>query len=145
MLDEIGANEAEYARSTPQIRAIATEARDVYRGMGRLQAYKGRDYAYALDRARFDDALWRHAANIATVSAIQDFSAIDLLWDGDKVIGIMGKASGETARPFYADVVVGADGRSSLVARKVKAAVYNERNEHPVTYYYAYWNKVRVV
>lgn len=151
LLDEIGADEAAYARNTPKLRTIATEARDIYRGFGRVPMAHGRDYAYALDRARFDEALWRHAAAIPTVTALENFSATDLLRatdsnepsaDGETVIGIMGKPHGEAPQPFYAPVVVGADGRQSLVARKVNAAMYNEQTSNPVSYYYAYWRNV---
>lgn len=142
LLDEIGADEAEYARDTPKIYRAVTEARDIYRGVGRIPMDRGRDYAYAVDRARFDDALWRHAASFPSVMVYPEFSVIDLLWESQKVVGILGKPHGEAPRPFYADLVAGADGRQSLVARKVDAPLYHEYKGKPVTYYYAYWKNV---
>ncbi len=142
MLDEIGADEAEYARATPRIHKVATEARDYYRGVGQIPMDRGRDYAYAVDRARFDDALWRHAASFPSVTVYQEFGVLDLLWEGDKVVGVVGKPHGEQAQPYYADVVIGADGKQSVVARKVEAPIYNEIKGIPVSYYYAYWKNV---
>ncbi|MBZ0288928.1 MAG: FAD-dependent monooxygenase, partial [Anaerolineae bacterium] len=40
---------------------------------------------------------------------------------------------------FTADVVVGADGRYSIVAQKVKARVFDEHTSMPTSLYYAYW------
>src|SRR5262245_37073838 len=58
LLDEIGADEADYARGTPPLHEINTEIRDDFRTIIRVPDLFGRDYAYAIDRARFDQALW---------------------------------------------------------------------------------------
>jgi flavin-dependent dehydrogenase len=146
MLDEIGLDERDYARGTPRIRRIVTESSDHFRGVGKVPDHRGRDYAYAVDRARFDGILWEHAAHTPNVTAYDEFSAVDLIWSGTgadrRVIGIIGKPNGGEPQAYLADVVVGADGRSSLVARKVGAAMYNVKDEKPVTYYYAYWRGV---
>lgn len=141
LLDEIGANEADYARDTPKIRRVVTEARDYYRAVGEIPEDRGRDYAYALDRARFDDALWRLAARTPGVTAHMNFAFTDLIHDesGQRVIGIVGKAHGQPPQNFYADLVVGADGRTSSVARKVDAPLYNVNTDHSTALYYAYW------
>jgi len=158
LLDEIGADEAAYARGTPRIRRV------IGAGVGfsaalRLPAAHGRDYAYAIDRARFDAALWDNALRFPTVTGRQQFGVTDLLWDGGRVVGVKGRPlpltafasplHGEGAQnhveeeSFTADVVVGADGRYSLVARKVDAKVYDEHTAHPTSLYYAYWRGVK--
>lgn len=142
LLDEIGAIEGEYAYQTAKIRKVVTEAGEKYRGVGTIPTDRGRDYAYAVDRARFDATMWSTAAALPTVTALSEFSAVEVLWDGDRVIGIMGKPKGGEAQPYYADLVVGADGRSSWLARKVSATEYNVHDGKPVTYYYAYWKNV---
>lgn len=144
LLDEIGAPEAEYAYNTPKIRKLVSESRDYYRAIAVIPEDRGRDYAYAIDRARFDHALWRHAANTHGVTAIEGFGVTDLLWDGQRVIGVEGRRhTSRTPERFYADLVVGADGRWSLVARKVEAPLYNVDDSVATSLYYAYWRNVQ--
>lgn len=142
MLDEIGADEQEYARATPRIRKVVTEAKDDFRGIGTIPEDRGRDYAYAVDRERFDASLWSLAAGSPSVTAHDGFSVQELVWDGKRVIGVVGRLDGGEPLEYLADVVIGADGRNSLVARKVEAPLYNVQEGEPVTYYYAYWQGV---
>lgn len=143
LLDEIGADENEYARSTPRIRRVIAAARDFSSAIPIPPAH-GRDYAYALDRARFDAALWNNALRFATVEGRQNFFVSDLLWEGEKVTGVIGREGKAGAlERLTADVVVGADGRFSLVARKANAAETDIRDEYPTSLYYAYWKGVK--
>jgi flavin-dependent dehydrogenase len=139
LLDEIGAREAEYARNTPHIRRVATEAAGHYRAVATIPNDGGRAYAYAVDRERFDFALWQNAARFESVTAHDEFSALDVLWENGRVAGIIGKARGSQPIEIRADVVVGADGRFSLVARKVNAPLYNVYEGRTTSLYYAYW------
>ncbi|PJF37244.1 MAG: hypothetical protein CUN49_01400 [Candidatus Thermofonsia Clade 1 bacterium] len=144
LLDEIGAPEAEYAHNTPKIRKLVSESRDYYRAIATIPEDRGRAYAYAIDRARFDHALWRHAANTHGVTALEGFGVTDLLWEGDRVIGVEGMRHGSRkAERFYADLIVGADGRWSLVARKVDAPLYNVDDSPTTSLYYAYWRNLQ--
>ena len=143
LLDEIGADEAEYARNTPRFRRWVTEVRDDYRTYNRVPDLYGRDYGYGIDRARFDAALWRTAARQPTVTARQQFSVQDLLQDDGRVTGVRGHAPGGPREEFTADCVVGADGRFSLVARKTGAQSYDEQAHVPTTLYYAYWKNAK--
>lgn len=142
MLDEIGADEGEYARNTPKLyHMMSINAH--YEGQVRLPEHEGRDYAYAIDRARFDAALWDNALAHPNVVGRQNFSVLDLLWEGERVVGVTGKAKGGDTEPFYADVVIGADGRFGIVSRKTEAAVRDEHEAHPTSIYYAYWKNVQ--
>nr|MCU0500044.1 FAD-dependent monooxygenase [Anaerolineae bacterium] len=143
LLDEIGADEAIYAHNTPKIRRMIQvlgpeTAIDIV-----LPDHQGRDYGYAVDRARFDEALWDHAAQFPSVTAWQGFSVTDLLWENDTVIGIIGRDADKTEHRLTAGVVIGADGRYSLVARKTEAAIRDEYLDYPSTIYYAYWRDVQ--
>lgn len=60
LLDEIGAREDEYARHTPPLRRMINLTPDIHMEMP-APAAGGRDYAYGIDRARFDHALWQTA------------------------------------------------------------------------------------
>lgn len=157
LLDEIGADETAYARETPRIRRVIA-AGAAYSAVLKIPAAHGRDYAYAIDRARFDAALWGNALRFPSVAGRQNFGVTDLIWDGDRVVGVKGQQyphpptpspSGRGGEPkpleetFTADVVVGADGRYSLVARKVDAKVYDEHTDQPTSLYYAYWQGVK--
>ncbi|MCE7948414.1 MAG: NAD(P)/FAD-dependent oxidoreductase [Chloroflexi bacterium CFX4] len=144
LLDEIGADEAAYAHNTPKIRKLISETRDYYRAIAVIPEDRGRDYAYAIDRARFDNALWEQAAHTDGVTALPGFAVSDLLWDGERVIGVTGRRHGSHAlENFHAETVVGADGRWSLVARKVNAPLYNVDDAPTTSLYYAYWRDVQ--
>lgn len=142
LLDEIGAREEDYARDTPKIRRVATEARNYYRALAWIPNDGGRDYAYAIDRERFDAALWQHAAQMPTVTACDGCAATGLLWDGGQVIGATIKPRGQPQREVYADVTIGADGRWSFVARTVAAPLYNVHQGRTTSLYYAYWRNI---
>ncbi len=142
MLDEIGADENQYAHNTPRIYRVVADNRDFHAAVPIPHAY-GRNYAYAIDRARFDAALWENAARFPSVTVRQNYNVTDLLRDGDRVIGIVGHETGGMGEQITTDLVVGADGRFSLVARKVNARIYDEHDAYPTSLYYAYWKNVR--
>ena len=142
MLDEIGADEAAYARGTPRLHRMVSEVRDDFRISFPIPALFGRDYLYAIDRARFDAALWDTAARCPSVDARQGFAVTDVLRNGEQVAGVVGRVVGGAEQRFTADCVVGADGRFSLIARKVDARSYDERADLPTTIYYAYWRNL---
>lgn len=143
LLDEIGADEKQYARNTPRIRRVIAATKAFTTTIPIPPAHR-RDYGYAIDRARFDAALWENALRFPTVEGRQNFFVSDLLWGGETVVGISGREGKEgSPESFTADLVVGADGRFSLVARKTNAAENDIRDEYPTTLYYAYWKGVK--
>ncbi len=141
LLDEIGADKSAYACDTPRIHRVIGASRDFAVTIDIPHAH-GRDYAYALDRARFDAALWDNALSLPSVEGRQNFNVTDLLCEGNRVVGLIGRTGKGAEETFTADVVVGADGRYSLVARKMDARVYDEYTAHPTSLYYAYWSGV---
>src|SRR5205823_514710 len=52
------------------------------------------------------------------------FSLKELVTDGERVVGIRGRAVGGAMVTEHARIVIGADGLRSLVARSVQAATY---------------------
>ncbi len=137
LLDEIGADEAAYAHNTPRLRRWVIEAEDAFTVHQTVPPMRTRDYAYAVDRARFDHALWKIAAARPNVTAKTGVAVTDLLWQGRRVVGV--RCGDET---YTAPLVVGADGRFSLVARKVGASAHHEHTRQPTSVYYAYWRDV---
>jgi flavin-dependent dehydrogenase len=139
MLDEIGADENEYARNTPKIRRMINVTPDLQMEM-RVPMGFGRDYGYAIDRSRFDYALWQTAAHSPNVTAWHGVSVTDVLVEDGTVIGVKVTREDKTPQTFHARLVVGADGRFSTVARKVDARTYDEHEDNPTSLLYAYWS-----
>jgi flavin-dependent dehydrogenase len=142
LLDEIGATESDYAHGTPRLHEINIQIRDDFRTAVDVPHLFGRDYAYAIDRARFDDALWRTAARQPGVTALQGIAVTSLLQSGGRVAGVRARLPGGDELSWTADCVVGADGRFSLVARKAGARDLDRRDDLPTSIYYAYWRRV---
>jgi flavin-dependent dehydrogenase len=143
LLDEIGADENAYAHNTPRIRRTMLHNSQFKLAITIPEAY-GRDYGYAIDRARFDGALFDHAASFPSVEVRREYSAVEITQDeSGRVTGIIGLPRGGEREALTADLVVGADGRNSLVARAVDAKVYDAHTDHPTALYYAYWENVR--
>ncbi|HYJ33706.1 MAG TPA: NAD(P)/FAD-dependent oxidoreductase [Candidatus Binatia bacterium] len=85
------------------------------------------------------DKILVDAATEAGAEVREEFSIDEILFDGDRVVGIRGH--GKNGKPVEerARVTVGADGRFSKVAEAVKPEAYNERP--PILAgYYSYWS-----
>ena len=78
------------------------------------------------------------AAAAAGAEVRSPFVAKELVWEGGRVAGVVGHAADGHSVYERAHVVVGADGRRSVIAQIVGAETYDER---PATNccYYAYW------
>ena len=85
------------------------------------------------------DKLLVDAAADAGVEVREGFVVQDLVWDGDRVVGIRGHAHDGPTVTETARVVVGADGMHSFVARQVQAPTYHDRPALTCGYY-AYWS-----
>jgi len=143
LLDEIGADEAQYARHTPKIRRNVLQYRDYFHTFIPVLDRDERDYMYVVERERFDTHLWRHLERFGSVTARDKTSVTDLLRDeAGKVIGVKARSSEQAEVRFTAELVVGADGRFSLVARKAGAEVKEQRSDLDTTIYYAWWEDV---
>jgi 2-polyprenyl-6-methoxyphenol hydroxylase-like FAD-dependent oxidoreductase len=87
------------------------------------------------------DALLLDAAAEAGAEVREGFTVTDLLWDGDRVVGIRGHERGGAPVTEKAAVVVGADGKHSAVARAVGAPTYNDVPALTCNAY-SYWSGV---
>jgi len=142
LLDEIGAQEAEYARDTPRIRRMVNRTRGFDVSI-RLPQVKGRDYAYAIDRERFDGALWAQAAATPGVTALSETSFVGFDRDSNgSICGAILQRAGEKLE-VRAPLVVGADGRFSVVARMAGAYERDAHHDNPTSLLYAYWSGVQ--
>jgi flavin-dependent dehydrogenase len=89
------------------------------------------------------DALLVEAAAAAGAEVRESFTVEEVLIDDGRVMGIRGHAKGGEAVTEEARVVVGADGKHSLVAKAVKPERYNEVPSLAAAYY-AYWSGLPV-
>ena len=85
------------------------------------------------------DALLVEAAAAAGAEVREAFTVDEVLIDDGRVTGIRGHAKGGDTVTETAKVVVGADGRHSLLAKAVKPEQYNEVPPLAPAYY-AYWS-----
>jgi len=85
------------------------------------------------------DKILVDAAMEAGAEVREGFSVTGLTWSDGRVTGIRGHDRSGTKIEERARIVIGADGRNSLVARAVEAAEYNARPALTCGYY-AYWN-----
>ncbi|MGQ0504579.1 MAG: FAD-dependent oxidoreductase, partial [Myxococcaceae bacterium] len=81
------------------------------------------------------DHLLVQAAVKAGCELREGFRAEGLVWDGTAVSGVRGRTRAGAAVVERARLTVGADGKHSLVAREVGAALYNTRPKTTCTYY----------
>lgn len=97
---------------------------------------------YAPRRTVLDHILVQ-AASEAGAELREGFLAQELLVEGDRVTGIRGHDARGKFVSEKATLVIGADGKHSMVARTVRAPIYHSR---PVfcCAYYAYWSDVAV-
>jgi len=105
-------------------------------------AVDGVTQAYAPRRSVLDPILV-DAAVEAGVEFRDRFTVEELLRDGDRVIGVRGHGPDGVCVSEQAQLVVGADGRHSMVARSVQARVYNDKPPNNCAYY-SYWSGVPV-
>jgi flavin-dependent dehydrogenase len=107
---------------------------------GSPQPIDGVAEAYGPRRQLLDTILVEAAAK-AGAEVRQGFAVEEILMDDGVVTGIRGRDAGGATVSEQARVVIGADGRHSVVAKAVRPPQYNER---PVLMspYYTYWSGV---
>src|SRR5436190_1508098 len=107
---------------------------------GKPQPIDGIAHGYCPRRTVLDELLAqaavRHGAELR-----EGFVVDEILFDDGRVSGIRGHAKDRTAVTEHARVVIGADGRHSLLAKAVEPEAYNERRSH-LAMYYAYWSNL---
>ena len=98
----------------------------------------GTPVAYAPRRTVLDKLLV-DAASEAGAEVRERFTVESLVVDDGRVVGVRGYSKGGKTVTEHARVVIGADGRYSLVADTVGAEEYHEKPQLQVSYY-SYWS-----
>lgn len=91
---------------------------------------------YASVRRQVLDQILVEAAAAAGAEVRLGFTVEDLLYDGEQVVGVRGRTKSGDRVQERARVVVGADGRNSLVARALKLPKHDQRPKCT----FAYWS-----
>jgi flavin-dependent dehydrogenase len=90
------------------------------------------------------DALLVDAARAADATVVHGPRVVDLLRGADgRVLGVVAEERDGTVRQLRAGIVIGADGRRSIVAHRVGAAPYRI-GTHAAAVIYGYWPGVAV-
>ena len=141
LFDEIGFDESKYVQATTRVHKGIVAFEGYFQATLDVPRVQGRDYLYGFDRAKFDNLLWEHLAAFPSVTRRSGFTVHDVTRDErGRVTGIEGSPEGEPRQRVTARIaVVGADGRHSLIARKVGARVVEEQAEHTSTIHFAEW------
>lgn len=87
------------------------------------------------------DKLLVDAAVEAGAEVREGFSVDEVVFDNGRVAGVKGRSRTGAAAIEHARVVIGADGRHSLLAKAVQPAQYNEKPPL-LCGYYAYWSSL---
>lgn len=90
-------------------------------------------------RRKYLDTILVEAAVEAGAELREGFSVQDLLWDGDRVVGIRGRSAGGPVVEERAHIVIGADGLHSIVAQRAGAVATEDRPTLDWIYY-SYWS-----
>jgi flavin-dependent dehydrogenase len=109
---------------------------------GTPRACEGTSTAYAPRRTVLDAILVTAAAE-AGVEVRERFTVEQVLVEDGRVVGIEGHGDGGQTVVARARVVIGADGRNSLVAKAVQPEQYHEKPEL-LWGYYSYWSDLPV-
>jgi flavin-dependent dehydrogenase len=108
--------------------------------LGRPAPTEGIGVAYGPRRIILDKLLVDAAAEAGS-EVREGFSVEELLFEDGRVTGVRGHAEGGASITEHARIVIGADGRHSLVAKTVKAEQYHEKP--PIeSGYYTYWSNL---
>lgn len=150
ILDALGIPEADYGVPEAQMRRLIIEFSGEFSvEMPVPRMRDGRAYVYGLDRNVFDARLWRELERYPSVERREGFAVTDVLREGERVVGVEGgphpRAGAAERERLSARWVVGADGRFSLIARKVGAEVTEARDQHTSTAYFADWEGIEPI
>ncbi|MFK3979130.1 NAD(P)/FAD-dependent oxidoreductase [Micromonospora sp. NPDC050397] len=127
------------ATGAPPTREIRLDPGEVVL-TGRYPTYDGASALYSPRRTRLD-AMLVDTARGSGAEVREGFDVDELVWDQDRVVGIRGRQRGGGQVTELASLVVGADGKHSMVAEAVAAASYRQRP--PSTFAcYTYWSGV---
>ncbi len=117
LLERLGVLSAVQRAHAHPIRGMRVETPDGAFFTGTYPDDGIRPHGYSLPRYRFDTLLFE-AARLAGVDCLEGWRVVDLIREGQRVTGVIATSAGRTRR-FTARLTIGADGRNSVVARRL--------------------------
>lgn len=129
------------AASTPSTQRVKLDVGGVVLDGG-FPAYQGVSAMYSPRRTLLD-AILVDAARAFGAEIREAFHVDELVWTDGRVVGVRGRDSGRAVVTDFASLVVGADGKHSLVADGVSAP-YSRRQPAMTMGSYSYWSGVPV-
>jgi flavin-dependent dehydrogenase len=139
-LSRWGLLDAVQATGCPPTRSFTLDV-GPFRVQGTPPTIPGGDASYSVRRFLLDKILL-DAASQAGAEVREGFSVSELIFDGDRVIGVRG-TSGTGVFEERARLVIGADGKYSRVTSAVRPDVYHDRGRLTCNFY-AYWSDLPV-
>jgi flavin-dependent dehydrogenase len=133
VLDQVGVGDAVRAVAPPT-HIVRLRKNDAFVDI----EFSGGRAEYCPRRARLDGLLQDVAAS-AGVEVLDHTRVTSLVRDGDRVVGVRAAGSAGQEHVFRANLIVGADGRHSTVARQVEAEEYLAYDA-PRAMFWGYWN-----
>ncbi|MEU0938443.1 FAD-dependent monooxygenase [Embleya sp. NPDC005971] len=112
------------------------------RARGTYSPVDGIAYGMCVRRSGLDQALV-DTARAAGAEVREGARVTGLVWSGDRVTGVHVQERGAASYTLRAPLVVGADGRRSLIAREVGAGKPHTTNVNQRACYYAYYDDPR--
>lgn len=138
----LGALERVEAAGAPRAPAAFMAAKELEVTAGYTRTSEGIDYGMSVRRPALDMALVDTARE--TGAEIREKTKVtDLVWEGDRVVGVKAKTYDGEPYEIHAPLVVGADGRKSLVARLVGVEEPYRQNPNKRACVFAYWEDTR--
>lgn len=120
-----GLLDAIIAAGTPATRTLRFDAGPVVLE-GEIPPLDGADAIYGPRRTILDKVLL-DAARDAGAEVRERFAVDEIVMEGSRVTGIRGREPGGTSATESAQIVIGADGRHSLLAKAVRPRTYHEQ------------------
>lgn len=141
VLDRAGLGRLVDSQGFPRISYLAFEFPEQVWIKGNIPTYAGRSWGYAVRREVLDDLLLQEVKCLPNVVVWEGCSLLQVTEEAGTATGIQCRlADGQELR-VTADVVIGADGKWSTVAKQVNAPHYNVRSGRTCIYY-AYFQGV---
>jgi flavin-dependent dehydrogenase len=129
------------AAGTPATRSVRFDQGEAVI-TGRFPEYDGADFMCSPRRTLLDQVLV-DAARAAGAEIRENFTVDELLQDNGTVTGVRGRGKGAPVVTEQARLVIGADGKHSLVAGAVRARAYRAKPPQSLAFY-TYWEGVPV-
>jgi flavin-dependent dehydrogenase len=84
---------------------------------GVIPEVHGEDSCYCIRRTYLDQILLEQAKSLRNVDVLEGFRVTEVIRDDDTVIGVKGVNNAYIEQKYFANIVIGADGRSSTIRR----------------------------